>query len=139
MPHDEIVGRKTKFTAAVAERIVSAIRAGNYARVAAEGAGIHRDTFYDWLKRGDTGEKPFSDVSDAVARASADAEMRAVGLIAKAMDEDWRAALEYLKRRHPDRWQDRAKYELKTKLDLSKLSDHELAVLKDIVHKAQPQ
>ena len=64
--------------------------------------------------------------------------MRAVGLISTAMADDWRAALEYLKRRHPDRWQDRSKRKVSgnMKLDLSRLTDDELTFLKDILEKA---
>jgi hypothetical protein len=57
------------------------------------------------------------------------------------MDEDWRAALEYLKRRHPERWQDRSKVNVSgsMKLDLSKLSNDELTELKALIGKAQPK
>jgi transposase len=106
------VARPTKLDAEVTDKIVSAIRAGNFARAAAEYAGIAESTFYDWLKRGQDGDPGFSEFSEAVTRASAEAEVEAVAFIRKAMAEDWRAALEYLKRRHPEHWQDRARTEV---------------------------
>ena len=48
-----IVARPTKLTPAVAERILSAIRAGNFMEVAARYAGISPSTLYRWLERGD--------------------------------------------------------------------------------------
>jgi transposase len=109
------MARPTKLTPTVEKKIVDAIRAGNYAKVAAECAGISERTYDDWLQRGESGDAPFSEFARAVARASAEAEVEAVALICKAMHEDWRAALEYLKRRHPERWQDRSKTELSGK------------------------
>ena len=39
-------GRRSQLTAEIQERIVSAIRAGNYANIAAQYAGIAESTFY---------------------------------------------------------------------------------------------
>jgi hypothetical protein len=52
------VSRPTKLTANRQELIVSAIRIGNYARVAAEAAGIDESTLYRWMKRGAEDELP---------------------------------------------------------------------------------
>ena len=48
---------------------------------------------------------------EAYTRASADAEIHAVGVLRAAMPEDWRAALAYLERRYPDRWRKRTSIE----------------------------
>jgi len=64
------MARRTKLHADVTEKIVSAIRAGNYAKIAAESAGISERTFYDWLQRGEAGEEPFLQFSQSVARAA---------------------------------------------------------------------
>ena len=45
-------GRPSKLTPEVQEKIVTAIRAGNYAQVAAVYAGIGERTFYRWMELG---------------------------------------------------------------------------------------
>jgi len=42
--------------------------------------------------------------ADAVERAQAEAEVAAVACLRRAWEQDWRSALEYLKRKHPERW-----------------------------------
>ena len=55
-----IGGRSTKLSPEVEEKILKAIRAGNYAAIAAEYAGISESTFYGWLRRGrKEGKGPF--------------------------------------------------------------------------------
>jgi len=55
------------------------------------------------------------------------------------MHDDWRAALEYLKRRHADRWQDRSKMKLTGRIDVAKLTGEELTFLHNILEKAAPK
>lgn len=112
------MGRPTKLTTETQERIVSALRAGNYQDTAAQYAGITRQTFYSWLERGriereriSAGEKPrktetiYLDFVDAVETARADAEARTVALVMKAANEGtWQAAAWFLERSHPQRW-----------------------------------
>jgi transposase-like protein len=102
-----MTGRPTKLTPEVKERIVRAIRAGNYGEVAARAAGISRSTYYRWMERGREGEAIYCDFADAVSGAEADAEVEAVARIRQAMPDDWRACAHYLERRHPDRWRRR--------------------------------
>jgi hypothetical protein len=62
------------------------------------------------------------------------------------MSEDWRAALAYLERRHATRWRPRNQTELVGKdggliqtahsLDLTRLSDTELATLEELTNRA---
>ena len=42
-----------KFNAEVVDRIVDAVRIGNYVATASAAAGIHRATYYSWMKRGE--------------------------------------------------------------------------------------
>lgn len=49
-------------------------------------------------------EQPYLSFLERATRASADAELHAVGVLRSAMTEDWRAALAYLERRYPARW-----------------------------------
>jgi len=66
-------GAGIKLTEAVQAVIVDAIRCGNYLETAAACAGIHKQTFYDWLRKGASAQEPniYSNFSDAVTRAMA--------------------------------------------------------------------
>ena len=78
-------GRPSGFSREIAERIVSAIKAGGYVETAAAFAGVSKDTFYAWLKRGASEKSgPFKEFSDAIGRAIAESEMRYVSIVAKA-------------------------------------------------------
>jgi transposase-like protein len=99
------VARPTKLTPEVREQIAESIRAGAYAEQAARAAGISPSTFYDWLRRGEAGEAPFSEFSETVRAREAEAEVAAVTMIRQAAEAgDWRAAAHYLDRKHPERW-----------------------------------
>jgi hypothetical protein len=99
-------GRPTKLTPELQERICLAIRAGNYIEVAASFAGIHKDTFYRWLKRGARASRGiYREFSDAVEKALADSEAGDVARISKAAEQGhWQAAAWRLERKHPQRW-----------------------------------
>ena len=112
-------GRPTKLNFDTHNKIISAIRAGNYIETAAAYAGINKSTLYDWLKRGERekqrvaqnprykirkSEKPYVEFSNAVEKALAEAEVRDVAIIAKAAEEQWQAAAWRLERKFPDRW-----------------------------------
>jgi hypothetical protein len=49
--------------------------------VAAEAAGIHRSTFYNWLARGEKGEETWVEFAREVLRARAQARLRAEGRV----------------------------------------------------------
>lgn len=95
-------GRSTKLTPALQERIVRAVREGNYPETAAQSEGVHRDTYYSWMERGRKGEAPFADFSDSVTRARATAQRKMLGLVAKAAPKDPENARWYLERTAPD-------------------------------------
>jgi hypothetical protein len=98
-------GRRSKLTPEVQEKITRAIRAGNYANVAAEYAGIGTTTFYRWLELGEKEEDgPYRAFRDAVKSAESEAEVRAVAIIQRHMEKNWQAAMTYLERKHPQRW-----------------------------------
>ena len=113
------MARPTKLNTETQEKIVSAIRAGNYIETAAAYAGIHKSTLYDWLKRGERekqrvaknpryrikkDEQQFVEFSDAVEKALAEAEVRDVAIIGKAAEEYWQAAAWRLERKFPHKW-----------------------------------
>ena len=98
-------GRPCKLTPEVQEKICRAIRAGNYAYVAAEYAGIGASTYHRWMQQGEQETSgPFREFRDAVKNAESEAEVRAVAIIQKHMERNWQAAMTYLERKHPQRW-----------------------------------
>jgi hypothetical protein len=101
-------GRPTKLCDEVAQRIVALVRAGNWLSTAAGAAGVHRDTVYDWLKRGEAEDPPdtdaaFVDFALAYRAAEADAEAEALAAIRKRT-KNHKGQAWWLERRHPDRW-----------------------------------
>lgn len=73
-----MAGRPTKLTAKVAGRIVNALRSVAYIETASAFAGVHKDTFYEWLKKGADGPRntkayrAFSEAIDAASAAAGD-------------------------------------------------------------------
>ena len=106
------MGRPTKLTPEVQDRIIQALKAGNYVETAAEYAGIGKTTFYRWMEQGAKASRGiYREFRDAVTRARAEAEARNVAIIQKAAPDDWRAAAWWLERAFPDRWGPRQKLE----------------------------
>ena len=125
-------GRQTKLTPEIQEKIVSAIRAGNFAAVAAGYAGICESTFYRWIQKGKEAKSGiYCEFREAIKSAENESEVRAVAHIQKHMTKNWQAAMTYLERKHPDRWgrRDRLKVEidpLEALTELLSLSDDDL-------------
>ena len=145
------MARPSKLDRETQQRICDAIAAGNYMETAALYAGVCKDTLYQWLKRGRSGkkgDKRYAEFARVVDEALARSEVRDVALIAKAAEQHWQAAAWRLERRYPARWgrRDQVRHEHDTpdgqpfpvRLDLSALSDQELAALKALVAKAKP-
>ena len=118
------VGRRSKLTPEVQEKVVSAIRAGNYANVSAEYAGISERTFYRWLQRGQEAKSGrYRQFWLSVKKAESESEVRAVAIVQKHMDSNWQAAMTYLERKHPDRWgrRDRLRVDINPREELEDL------------------
>lgn len=103
------VGRPSKLSDEVTDRICDVLRAGGYTATAVSVAGVGRSTFTDWMERGDPDgtrkdNAPYREFREKVEYALAEGETRNVALIARAGSKDWKAAAWLLERRHPDRW-----------------------------------
>lgn len=101
------MSRKLKITQDTTDKICLAIRAGNYAKVAAEMAGIGETTYYRWLEEGqkEGATKVYREFWESIKRAEADAEVAAVALIRQAANNGtWQAASWLLERKHGERW-----------------------------------
>ena len=124
------MGRKTKLTPEIQETICNWLKLGYYQEDAAIMAGIAPSTYYDWLKKGaeedsrqdeikalGDGSSPlpaiiegsdielvyvFSEFSEAVARARAEAEGAHIKNIRRAADNGtWQASAWFLERSFP--------------------------------------
>ena len=106
------MARPTKLTKEVHQRIVAAVRAGNYPEPAARAAGIHPATYYRWMERGEKeGSGIYRDFYEDVRRAEAEAEVEIVARIRKEIPENYRAGIEFLERRYASRWSRRQAHE----------------------------
>ncbi len=97
-------GRPPLLTPAVQAVIVEAISAGCPYPIAAAHAGVDHDTLRIWRRKGERSQQPYADFVKALAQAELDWEVNAVKSIHAAGDKDWRAHLELLSRRIPERW-----------------------------------
>lgn len=125
------LGRPTKLTVPVQERIVADLRAGLYMETAAARAGVGISSLYRWLAQGQNEDAPaeLREFWEAVTRARAEAEARMVATVQKAamggteirrtrrtlrdgtVEEDvsyappdGKVALDFLSRAFPARW-----------------------------------
>lgn len=102
-----MAGRPTKLTKELTDRIVLAIQAGNYAKVAAQLCGIGESTYYAWLAEGrkEDADPLFVEFLESVEQAEAAAEVEAVALIRQsARNGNTRDAQWLLERKHAERW-----------------------------------
>lgn len=101
------VGRPSKLTPEVQDKIVRAISTGNWLDTACAYAGVDSSTVRRWIAKGESedAEPVFREFCTAIKQAKAEAEIRAVALIQKAaQDGTWQASAWYLERSFPDRW-----------------------------------
>jgi hypothetical protein len=100
-------GRPTVLTLTLQRGICAALQVGAYIEQAVIYAGITKETYYDWLKKGETEQpgQPHRDFSDAVTQAQAASELSDLMVIDRATKRDeWRAAAWRLERKFPRRW-----------------------------------
>jgi len=79
----------TKLNQRIQDTIVTAVRHGNYLETAAALAGVHRDTLYEWLRKGAAAPEGdcYRDFSDTLTRAMAESESLAIEAIRQAGEE----------------------------------------------------
>lgn len=128
------MGRRTKATDLRVATILDALRAGNTRRAAAAYGQVSHETFYRWLRDDVT-------FSDAVEKAEADAEVRALAVIIRAAQGGtWQAAAWWAERRRPSDYALHQKVEMSGKdggpiehRDISTLPDHERQALAEAI------
>ena len=102
------MGRPTKLTPETQKRIIDALKIGATRLDAALSAGVTYDSFNGWYNAGkQAASGRYFQFFQAVDQAEGEARLRYTTVIARAAnDGDWRAALEYLKRRDRAHWGD---------------------------------
>jgi hypothetical protein len=85
--------------------VIDGLKKGNYLTVVAASVGISPQTIKNWAERGQKGEnKLFYRFWKDAAKAQAESEMNLVKTVTDQAELDWKAGLEILSRRWPDRW-----------------------------------
>lgn len=98
-------GAPIKCTPEVVAKIVLHVSQGQFLAVAARLAGISPKSIHNWTARGKREKTgPFRHFLTELRKAEALNEARLVRQWSKAGKKDWRAAMEMLARRHPERW-----------------------------------
>lgn len=106
------VGRPTKLSPQLRERLLQLIRAGCTRRDACLAVGVADRTLAAWLERGRDDREAglrtmYAEFVAGIEQGEAEARAKLTAVIVKAAaDGDWRAALEYLKRRDRQNWGD---------------------------------
>lgn len=103
------MGRQSKYTTDVVQKIEQALRIGATLKLAAEYAGISEDTLIGWKKR-------YPDFSAKCAGACAAGAMKWLAVIDQAAPEDWRAAAWKLERRYPEEYGQRVRVDIEQRL-----------------------
>ena len=103
------LGRPTKLTPQLQEKLCKYIAAGNYLVTACNAVGINPETLRRWedwaLEEQSNSGGIYNDLYVALKKAEAEAEARRVARIeASGKTGNWLADMTHLERRHPDRW-----------------------------------
>lgn len=111
------VGAPTKLTIATIATIVEAVELGATYEIAAQAAGIHRDTLRGWREQGEADRDAdlptdYADLIAAVDDARARGEVELLRSIRAHAALDWRPAAWLLKVRHPERYVERTRLDV---------------------------
>lgn len=125
------VGRPSKFTPEVRNRILSAIRNGNTYEASAQYGGISYSLLREWIVQGEQDQAgEFLEFVEALKKAEAEAEVESVALIRRSAQEgQWQAAAWFLERRKPSEWGRKDRHEVaQTNLNINwdDLTENEL-------------
>lgn len=101
------MGRPSKFTPAVREKIVQALRGGSHRSTAAQFGGVSHTTLRNWLLLAEDPSAPpeYVEFLDEVTKAEADAEIVRLARLNKAgADGVYQADMWWLERKMPEKW-----------------------------------
>jgi hypothetical protein len=95
-------GRRSKLDTKLQKQICGYLSDCCTIKTACEASGISETSFFEWIRRGEAGERPFAQFTQAVTRARGRAKAR---IVRSLLDEkDWRPRLEMLARVFPDEY-----------------------------------
>lgn len=123
-----MAGQPSKLTPELQKEIVTLLTGGNFVETVCDYVGIHRDTFYEWMRRGERGWQidlepvDYVQFSDAVKKAMSQVEITTVATL-RSGPLNWQAKAWWLERRHPDKWGNRQKVEHSGKIILVNWED----------------
>ena len=131
------VGAYGKITPKRIQIIVEALEKGNTRKNACIQAGIGTTTFHEWLNKGNPEHPSFTQkradkyrkFREAVMRAESEVESIHVENLLLHAQRDYRASVEWLKRRKPHEWGEIQRVEqtnANLNVDLSSLTDEQL-------------
>ena len=108
------MARPSKLTPEIHVKIVEAILYGASYKDAAESVGVVYDTFNNWMLAGKEAKNgKFYEFFEAVSKANAECAVNFTRVLqTNAAKGDWKAALEWLKRRRPAEWGDSSRVDL---------------------------
>ena len=99
------MGRPSKFTPEITEKVLQNIRLGMRYKDAALAAGVSDRTFAEWRQKGEKAKSgKYSRFSQSLHLAEAEGERALIARIQSAAKKQWQAAAWILERRHRERW-----------------------------------
>ena len=145
------MGRPSKLTGEVQQKIVFAIANGNALETAAQYAGIDPSTLFRWMQKGKKGWKPYCEFRKAIEKARTEIEMSHVATIEQAKTggvlvsevitekvfkngtvetkttrtwtrPEWTAAAWWLERQHSDKWGKKESVEITIRREAERLA-----------------
>jgi len=133
------MGRPTKLTPEVQERLLLAISAGNTREAAAIYAGIGERTLYRWIAKGENGKRngKFRQLWQALREAENAVEIECVAIIRRAMSKDWRAATWWLERRKHGAWGRKASLDVTIHREAERLAKKTGLSVEEIIAEAE--
>jgi transposase len=127
-------GRPSKLTPEIRKKLLDAIKAGNYYETACSYAGINYMTFRNWMKKGQQAKSGnYFEFFELVTRAESEAEARMVAQWQAQIPQDWRAARDFLARRHPERWAQQEKIDLEHSGEVIQKHEGELSITEKLI------
>lgn len=107
-------GRPSALTPEVAKAIIESVREGNWRSTAAAKAGVHRNSLYNWLERGEREDavEPYASFATDLLKAEAEHEATVLGQILSAGpaipgvqgETPIRGLTWFMERRYGQRW-----------------------------------
>ena len=122
---------KTILTKTMIEEISKRIKAGCYVKATVGSLGIEERTYYRWIERGQMAlklkaigqkvkesEEIYCQLCQSIRTSENESEVLLTTMIFSQAQQDWKAALEILARKYPERWGRKDHLDFKGSMDL---------------------